>query len=157
MPPKKAPIYCLVHGNPESSVFRIKYDKNMTIDELRKVIWKEKIEVPEHVKAKDLILYQVDINLNTQNLKRTALGNQDANIVNDLGGQVLSPMDTIKEIFPVLANKHIYIIVCVPDVAIRRNDDVIIARLDKLDQNVDRIDKNIEDIKREKSSVHISG
>ncbi|POG74844.1 hypothetical protein GLOIN_2v1770899 [Rhizophagus irregularis DAOM 181602=DAOM 197198] len=152
MPPKKAPIYCLVHGNPESSVFRIKYDKNMTIDELRKVIWKEKIEVPEHVKAKDLILYQVDINLNTQNLKRTALGNQDANIVNDLGGQVLSPMDTIKEIFPVLANKHIYIIVCVPDVAIRRNDDVIIARLDKLDQNVDRIDKNIEDIKREKSS-----
>ncbi|CAB4399663.1 unnamed protein product [Rhizophagus irregularis] len=117
MPPKKTPIYCLVHRDPESSVFRIKYDKNTTIDELRKVIWNEEVEVPKHVKAKDLILYQVDIDLNTQNLKRTTLGNWDANIVNDLGGQVLSPMDTIEEIFPVLANKHIYVIVCVPDVA----------------------------------------
>src|SRR4051812_1952474 len=71
MPPKKAPLYCLVHGDPEGSVFGIKYDKNTTVDDLRKVIWKEEVEVPEHVKAKDLTLYQVNIDFNTQNPQRT--------------------------------------------------------------------------------------
>ncbi|CAG8588166.1 8525_t:CDS:2 [Acaulospora morrowiae] len=50
-------------------------------------------------------------------------------------------MDTIEENFPhPLTNIF----------TLLRNDDVIIARLDKLD-------KNVEDIKREKSSIHILG
>ncbi|KAF0486759.1 crinkler family protein: PROVISIONAL [Gigaspora margarita] len=174
-------LYCLVHGDPVSSVFGIEYDKNMTVDGLRRVIWKE-VGAPEHVIAKDLLLYQVNIDLTTQNPQRNVLGNPDANIVTDLGGQLLSPIDNVEEKFPAPVNKHVHIIVDLPTdalpVAARRNDDIIIATLDrivrnvdrivqnvdkldqnvdKLDQNVDRIDKNIEDIKKEKTSVHISG
>ncbi|CAG8486929.1 30764_t:CDS:2 [Gigaspora margarita] len=156
------PLYCLVHGDPVNSVFGIKYDKNMTVDELRSVIW-EKVEAPKHVKAKDLLLYQVNIDLTTQNPQRTFLSNPDANIVTDLGGQLLSP---IEEKFLAPVNKHVNIIIDLPTLpclllviiiinnlclyfSARRNNDVIIATLD-------RIDKNVEDIKREKSSIHIS-
>ncbi|CAI2192417.1 16070_t:CDS:2 [Funneliformis geosporum] len=38
MPSKKTPIYCLLHRDPESSVFGIKYDKNTTVDEIRDAI-----------------------------------------------------------------------------------------------------------------------
>src|SRR5438270_12390654 len=79
MPPKKASIYCLVHGDPEGSVFGVKYDKNTTVDDLRKVIWKEEVEVPKHVKAKDLTLYKVNIDLSLQNPQRTALTEPNAN------------------------------------------------------------------------------
>ncbi|RIA93619.1 hypothetical protein C1645_735389 [Glomus cerebriforme] len=163
-------LYCLIHGNPELSLFRIKYDKNTIIADLKKVIWMEEVKV-EQVKSKDLILYQVNIDLTTENLQRTALSNKNANIVNDLGGQVLRPIDNVEEKFSETDNKHINIIVDVPIVALpvvaRRDDDVIIARLDKIDdkinqnfdridQNIDRINKNIEDLRRESSSVHIS-
>ncbi|KAF0485501.1 crinkler family protein: PROVISIONAL [Gigaspora margarita] len=124
----------------------------MTVDELRSVIW-EKVEAPKHVKAKDLLLYQVNIDLTTQNPQRTFLGNPDANIVTDLGGQLLSPIDNVEEKFPAPVNKHVHIIVDLPTVtlpvAARRNNDAIIATLD-------RIDKNVEDMKREKSSIHLS-
>ncbi|CAB4480840.1 unnamed protein product [Rhizophagus irregularis] len=124
MPPKKAPIYCLVNGDPENSVFGIKYDKNTTVDELKEIIYTKKKNAFADIDYPDLTLYKV-----------------------------LRPMDNIEEKFPTPANGHIHIIIDVPAVPAtiaRRNDDVIIARLDKLD-------KNIEDIKREKSSVHISG
>ncbi|CAG8722412.1 4790_t:CDS:2, partial [Dentiscutata erythropus] len=99
------------------SVFGIKYDGNTIVDDLRKVIWKEEIKVPEHVKAKDLLLYQVNINLNTQNPQRAALGNPDANIVTDLGGQKLRPIDNVENKFSAPANEHIHIIIEVPVVA----------------------------------------
>ncbi|CAG8735109.1 17048_t:CDS:2 [Rhizophagus irregularis] len=122
MPPKKAPIYCLVNGDPENSVFGIKYDKNTTVDELKEIIYTKKKNAFADIDYPDLTLYKV-----------------------------LRPMDNIEEKFPTPANGHIHIIVDVPAVPAtiaRRNDDVIIARLDKLD-------KNIEDIKREKSSTKI--
>ena len=113
MPPKKAPLFCFVRGDPETSVFAVNYNEVQTFCELREVI-EQKIETPGYVKAKDLILYQVDIDLTTQNPQRTALRNPNLNIVNDLGGQVLSSVDTIEEKFPRPANKHIHIIVNVP-------------------------------------------
>jgi hypothetical protein len=118
MPPKKAPLYCLVHGDPEDSMFGIRYDKNTTVDEIRKAIWLDEVEVPGHVKAKDLRLYQVNINLTTQNPQRTALGNPDADIVTALGGQLLKPADNVEEKFPAPDNKNIHIIVNVPTVAL---------------------------------------
>ncbi|CAB4377819.1 unnamed protein product [Rhizophagus irregularis] len=148
MPPKKAPIYCLVNGDPENSVFGIKYDKNTTVDELKEIIYTKKKNAFADIDYPDLTLYKVNINLNTDNPQRTALTTPNATIVGDFGGQVLRPMDNIEEKFPTPANGHIHVIVDVPAVPAtiaRRNDDVIIARLDKLD-------KNIEDIKREKSS-----
>ncbi|CAB5350824.1 unnamed protein product [Rhizophagus irregularis] len=71
-------------------------------------------EPSEHVKAKDLILYKVNIDLNTQNIQRTALTNPNTDIVNDLGGQVLRPMDNIEKKFPAPANEHIHVIVKLP-------------------------------------------
>jgi hypothetical protein len=62
-------------------------------------------------------LYWVDINLIIQyhsNTQQVILNYPNVNIVNDLGGQVLYPMDTIKEKFPRPANKHIHVIVEVP-------------------------------------------
>jgi hypothetical protein len=114
MVPKKAILYCLIHGDSEDSIFGIKYDKDMTVNDLRKVIWKEEVEAFEHVKAKDLILYKVNIDLNTQNTQRTALTNPNTDIVNDLGGQVLRPMDNIEKKFPAPANEHIHVIVKLP-------------------------------------------
>jgi hypothetical protein len=114
MPPKMKPLYCLVHGDIEDYVFGIKYDKNTTVDELRDLI-KDKLSPSlDHVSVKDLTIYQVSIDLTTQNPQRAALGNLNANIVNDLGGQELTPMDTLGEQFPEPANKHIHVIVEVP-------------------------------------------
>ncbi|CAG8474991.1 4125_t:CDS:10 [Ambispora gerdemannii] len=59
-------------------------------------------------------LYQINIDLITQNPQRTVLGNPNADIVNDLGGQVLRPMDTIEEKFSAPANNHIHVTVEVP-------------------------------------------
>ncbi|PKC06418.1 hypothetical protein RhiirA5_482863 [Rhizophagus irregularis] len=111
MPPKKIPLFCLVHGNPETS----KYDKNTTVDELKDAILIKKKNAFANIDSPDLTLYQVNIDLTTQNAQRTAFGNPNVNIVNDLGGQVLSPVDTIEENFPAPTNKHIYVIVMVPD------------------------------------------
>ena len=114
MPPKKAPIYCLVYGDPEISVFGIKYDKSMTVDELKDAILIKKKNAFANIDSSDITLYQVNINLNTQNPQRTALTNPNANIVGDLGGQVLRPMDNIEGKFPAPANGHIHVIVEVP-------------------------------------------
>src|SRR5947208_13248201 len=78
MPPKKAPIYCLVHGDPENSVFGIKYDKNTTVDEFREAIYTKKKNAFADIDCPDLTLYQVNIDLNTQNPQRTALTNPNA-------------------------------------------------------------------------------
>ncbi|CAB4398733.1 unnamed protein product [Rhizophagus irregularis] len=98
MPPKKIPLFCLVHGNPETSAFGIKYDKNTTVDELKDAILIKKKNAFANIDSPDLTLYQVNIDLTTQNAQRTALGNPNVNIVNDLGGQVLTPVDTIEEL-----------------------------------------------------------
>ncbi|GBB93325.1 hypothetical protein RclHR1_02150012 [Rhizophagus clarus] len=146
MPPKKAPIYCLVNGDPENSVFGIKYDKNTTVDELKEIIYTKKKNAFADIDYPDLTLYKVNINLNTDNPQRTALTTPNATIVGDFGGQVLRPMDNIEEKFPTPANGHIHVIVDVPAVPAtiaRRNDDVIIARLDKLDKNIEDIEKNL--------------
>ena len=45
------------------------------------------------------------------NAQRAALSDPNTNIVNDLGGQLLSSLDTIEEKFPTLANKHIHVII----------------------------------------------
>src|SRR3954467_9841816 len=111
MPPKKAPLYCLVHGDPEGSVFGIKYDKNTTVDELKDAIKVKLSPFLDGVSVKDLTLYQVNIDLNTQNPQRTAVTNPNANIVGDLGGQVLRPMDNIEEKFLTPAYGHIHVIV----------------------------------------------
>ncbi|CAG8436529.1 6208_t:CDS:2 [Ambispora gerdemannii] len=151
MPPKKVPIYCLVHGDPEVSVFGIKYDKNTTVDDLRKVIWKEEVEVPEHVKAKDLTLYQVDIDLNTQNPQRTALTDPNANIANDLGGQLLMPTRKVEAIFTTApADNHIHIIVEVPDATNRGSAN------EEMRNDIKEMKKDIKDMKKEKSEVNIS-
>ncbi|CAG8443941.1 6463_t:CDS:2 [Acaulospora morrowiae] len=149
MPPKKALLFCLVHGDPESSAFGIKYDKIMTVDELKDVIKNRLYPLLDDVSVKDLTLYKVDINTTTQSPQRTTLNNPNYNIVNDLGGQMLSPMDTMEEKFPAPTKKHIHVIVDVSAVDTRRNDNKFITRLDK-------IDKNIEEIKRKKPSVQIS-
>src|SRR3954454_18280042 len=81
MSPKKVPIYCLVHGDPEVSVFGIKYDKNTTVDEFKETIYTKKKNAFADIDYPDLRLYQVDIDLTTQNPQRTALGNPDADIV----------------------------------------------------------------------------
>ncbi|CAG8788931.1 6501_t:CDS:2, partial [Dentiscutata erythropus] len=88
MPPKKALLYCLLHGEPVKSCFGIKYDKNTTIDELRKVIWKQEVEGRGHVKPRNLDLYQL-----------------------------LYPTNNVEEKFPAPANDHIHIIIDVPVVA----------------------------------------
>ncbi|POG68145.1 hypothetical protein GLOIN_2v1639645 [Rhizophagus irregularis DAOM 181602=DAOM 197198] len=67
MPPKKAPIYCLVNGDPENSVFGIKYDKNTTVDELKEIIYTKKKNAFADIDYPDLTLYKVNINLNTDN------------------------------------------------------------------------------------------
>ncbi|GET55338.1 uncharacterized protein OCT59_014370 [Rhizophagus irregularis] len=87
MPPKKAPIYCLVNGDPENSVFGIKYDKNTTVDELKEIIYTKKKNAFADIDYPDLTLYKV-----------------------------LRPMDNIEEKFPTPANGHIHIIVDVPAV-----------------------------------------
>ncbi|CAB4412951.1 unnamed protein product [Rhizophagus irregularis] len=116
MPPKKAPIYCLVNGDPENSVFGIKYDKNTTVDELKEIIYTKKKNAFADIDYPDLTLYKVNINLNTDNPQRTALTTPNATIVGDFGGQVLRPMDNIEEKFPTPANGHIHVIVDVPAV-----------------------------------------
>ncbi|CAB5371424.1 unnamed protein product [Rhizophagus irregularis] len=87
MPPKKAPIYCLVNGDPENSVFGIKYDKNTTVDELKEIIYTKKKNAFADIDYPDLTLYKV-----------------------------LRPMDNIEEKFPTPANGHIHIIIDVPAV-----------------------------------------
>ena len=52
------------------------------------IIWK-KVEVSNHIKAMDLKLYQVDINLTIPNAKQAAHSNLNANIVNNLDGILL--------------------------------------------------------------------
>ncbi|CAI2172303.1 16209_t:CDS:2 [Funneliformis geosporum] len=145
MPPKKAPIYCLVHGIPEVSVFGIKYDKNTTVDEFKETIYTKKKNAFANIDYPDLTLYQVNIDLNTQNPQRTALTNPNSNIVGDLGGQVLRPMDNIEEKFTAPANGHIHIIVDVPAVALpvaaEGSDNEILIRLEN---KVDSIIKNVQ-------------
>ncbi|CAG8568984.1 7693_t:CDS:2 [Acaulospora morrowiae] len=155
MPPKKAPIYCLVHGDPENSVFGIKYDKNTTVDELKDAIKVKLSPLLDGVSVKDLTLYQVNIDLNTQNLQRTALTNPNANIVGDMGGQVLRPMDNIEEKFPTPANGHIHVIVDVPapPVAVATNRG---SANEEIRNDIKEMKKDIKDMKREKSEVNIS-
>ncbi|CAB4438598.1 unnamed protein product [Rhizophagus irregularis] len=141
MPPKKIPLFCLVHGNPETSAFGIKYDKNTTVDELKDAILIKKKNAFANIDSPDLTLYQVNIDLTTQNAQRTALGNPNVNIVNDLGGQVLSPVDTIEENFPAPTNKHIYVIVMVPVGGIK--NEILV----RLENKLDGIYKKLKDIK----------
>jgi len=61
------PLYCLVSGDPEISVFGIKYDKNMTVDRFRDAIKNKLSPLLDGVAVKDLPLYQVDINLTMAN------------------------------------------------------------------------------------------
>ncbi|RGB44222.1 hypothetical protein C1646_748942 [Rhizophagus diaphanus] len=148
MPPKKVPLFCLVHGNPETSAFGIKYDKNTTVDELKDAILIKKKNTFANIDSPDLTLYQVNIDLTTQNTQRTALGNPNVNIVNDLGGQVLSPVDTIEENFPAPINKHIYVIVMVP--AGGSKNEILV----RLENKLDGIYKKLKDIKNvQKQSV----
>ncbi|GES77054.1 hypothetical protein GLOIN_2v1639645 [Rhizophagus clarus] len=67
MPPKATPLFCLVHGDPETFVFGIKYDRNMTINELKEAILNRKKNTFVNIDSANLALYQVDIDLNTQN------------------------------------------------------------------------------------------
>src|SRR5581483_1029097 len=88
MPPRKIPLFCLMHGHTENSAFGIRYDKKMTFDELRDAIFEKNKNAFENdnLDPLDLILYKVDIDTTTQSSQRTALGNPEADIVNDLGG-----------------------------------------------------------------------
>ncbi|CAG8588187.1 8526_t:CDS:1, partial [Acaulospora morrowiae] len=61
--------------DPETYAFGIKYDKNTTVDEFKDAILIKKKNAFANIDFPDLTLYQVDIDLNTQNPQRTALGN----------------------------------------------------------------------------------
>ncbi|RGB22490.1 hypothetical protein C1646_730524 [Rhizophagus diaphanus] len=151
MPPKKAPLFCLVHGDPETSVFGIKYDKNTTVDEFKEIIYIKKKNALADIDYPDLTLYQVNIDLNTQNLQRTALTDPNANIANDLGGQLLMPTRKVEAIFTTApADNHIHIIVEVPDATNRgsANEDIR--------NDIKEMKKDIKDIKKDKSVVNIS-
>ncbi|CAB4491712.1 unnamed protein product [Rhizophagus irregularis] len=109
-------------------------------------------EPSEHVKAKDLILYKVNIDLNTQNTQRTALTNPNTDIVNDLGGQVLRPMDNIEKKFPAPANEHIHVIVKLPasPAGTKRKAD------EEMADDIREIKKDLKDLVKEESAVNIS-
>ncbi|CAG8698189.1 7875_t:CDS:2, partial [Acaulospora morrowiae] len=101
-------------GDPETSAFPVNYDENLTIGELKNVIF-GKVGVFYNVKAKDLTIYKVNIDLNSDNPQRTALSDQNADIEKDLNGQVLLPTRKVKEIFTEFSHDHIHIIVGVPE------------------------------------------
>jgi hypothetical protein len=117
MPPKKK-LFCLIHGNPETSVFTVNYTVNTTVDGFKETIYTKMKNAFASIDYPDLNLYQVDIDLNMQSAQRTALSNPNANIVNDLGGQMLLPTRKVEAIFtaaPAVDRIHIIVDVHIPD------------------------------------------
>ncbi|RIB18744.1 hypothetical protein C2G38_2183725 [Gigaspora rosea] len=90
MPPKKVQLVqlcCLVHGDPEISVFSVKISKSEN---------------------------SVNVDLTTENPQRAALGDLNADITSVLGGQLLNPLESIEKKFPTLPSMHVHVIVELP-------------------------------------------
>ncbi|CAI2169771.1 17928_t:CDS:1 [Funneliformis geosporum] len=93
-------LNCLVVSeDPYENAFNVDIDFSKTIDHLRKII-KERINVPNNVKAKDLKLWMVDIPFDEKNDKMDILSTKSKpNIKVDLNGIELKPLSKTKKHF----------------------------------------------------------
>ncbi|GBC01787.1 hypothetical protein RclHR1_04330005 [Rhizophagus clarus] len=98
-------------GEPEDAAFLVKYDSNMNISELKDTIYNLRISSFSNTDSYRLALYQVNIDLTIPNLQRAALSSKNVDVVNDLGGQLLLPVDGVEEKFQDPPEKNIHLIV----------------------------------------------
>jgi hypothetical protein len=105
---------CLVAGeNPYNNAFNIKINEAETVAELKKSI--KEIQKPffDNVAFKDLKLWKVNIPLDSENEKLSAINtNINVNIKEDLEGVEMSALSKISKHFPTQSDdEHIHIVI----------------------------------------------
>ncbi|CAG8842716.1 35527_t:CDS:2, partial [Gigaspora margarita] len=116
LPKKVQPVQlcCLVHGDPEISVFSIKISKSENVDALKSAIMEKQRSFFDNIAPQNLKLWSVNVDLITENSQRAALSDLNADITSVLCGQLLNPLESIEEKFPTLPSIHIHVIVELP-------------------------------------------
>ncbi|PKK55649.1 hypothetical protein RhiirC2_858940 [Rhizophagus irregularis] len=107
-------LSCLVAGeNPYENAFNVKVNKTEAVSELKDVIKENQKPFFDNVAPKELKLWKVDISLEEENEKLTAVNTKiNVNIKEELGGVELLPLSKISKHFPSQpADEHIHIIV----------------------------------------------
>jgi hypothetical protein len=99
-------LFCLVHGEPVGNAFSVKIPPTDTVDDLKKLIKKEKQNKFSNIDADELRLWADSIPIDDATaLEELELKHEEA----------LIPTDDIAEVFPESpAKKHIHIIVKAP-------------------------------------------
>jgi hypothetical protein len=113
-------LFCLVHGEPASKAFSVKVQKNDTVDDLKKLIKREKHPRFEDIAADELNLWAVSVPVDdTTALKELALENNK-----DKGIQELHPVKKISKVFPdEPPDEHIHVIVVPPFITVEARID----------------------------------
>jgi hypothetical protein len=94
---------CLIHGKTVQSVFTIKTVKNLSLEELRELIWKKKYEIWQ----KDITIWIVNIPFDSPNL-----GDETVDIATTFNGQIFLPTFKIGDrLQPPLAQDRIHLLI----------------------------------------------
>ncbi|GBC01786.1 hypothetical protein RclHR1_04330006 [Rhizophagus clarus] len=165
----KKTLFCLIFRHTEDAAFSIKYNSNMFISDLKDVIYNLRRNDFSNTESHRLALYRVNIDLTTVNPQRTALSNQNVDVVNDLGGQLLLSID---EIFQDPPKKSIHLIIFIivprtaptggvaPSAGRAATDDSgryfneILAKLDTCIQEIKRLQQDSEVVISSANSSH---
>ncbi|POG81917.1 hypothetical protein GLOIN_2v1088893 [Rhizophagus irregularis DAOM 181602=DAOM 197198] len=140
-------IFCFVVGTDLDSVFRVGGQIKMTVAELKDMIYEKNKNDFKDKKfdANKLNLWLVDIPYDTENVQLRTLQNRsrdmdEENIIQELGGEKLSPVDDIGDIFR-YDSKNIRIIVQPPPPAttVPSTRTISLAQIEKEVQDLFKI------------------
>src|SRR5438045_8980968 len=92
-------LFCLVIGNTIENAFDVETEKNKSISHLKKVIKEFNAQTFANIESKDIKLWQVDIPIDKESPKLTAVSNLNVNIKDEIHGVKLLQFDYISDRF----------------------------------------------------------